>query len=122
MEFYQEDFEVINWWTCTRTLRCRTVLAVKFLREGTGLCRDGDEDEMKIMLVDDTVKANMGGRTQTIYTFHSEEGRLQALQTYFGIWLTREEAGVTNEWRTVLRQGPGIPKELYSSYTENNVA
>lgn len=55
-----------------------------------GLCLDEDEDEMKIMLV------NNAGRTQTIYTFHSEEGRVQALQTYFGIRLIRE-AGVIHE-------------------------
>lgn len=128
MEFFQEDFEVMNWWTCTRTLHCRTVLAVKFLRgEGTtGLCRDEDEDEVpivgKIMLVNDTVKVNTGGRTRTIYTFHSEEGRLQALQTYFGIRLTREEAGGIHEWPTALRQDTGIKERLYSSYTENNTA
>ena len=126
MKFFQEDFEVMNWWTCTRTLHCRIVLAVKFLREGTtSLCRE-DEDEVpivgKIMLVNDTVKVNMGGRTQTIHTFHSEEGRLQALQTYFGIRLTREEAGGIHGWRTALRQGPGIPEELYNSYADNCAA
>lgn len=58
---------------------------------------------MKIML------GNNAGRTQTIYTFHSEEGRVQALQTYFGIRLIRE-AGVIHEWRT---------EELYTSYADN---
>ena len=81
MEIFQKNFEVMDWWACTRTLQCRAVLAVKFLREGegrTGRCLDEDEDEVpivgRIMLVNDMVKVNRGGRTQTIHTFHSEEG------------------------------------------------
>ena len=135
MEFFQGDFEVMNWWTCTRTPHCRIVQAVKFLREGQGtigLCRDKDEDEVpiagKIMLVNDTVKMNTSGKTKIIHTFHSKEGRLQALQTYFGMRLTREEAGGIHGWHTALGQrqdqgqGSGIPEELYNPYADNCAA
>lgn len=123
LEFFQEDFEVQNWWTSVRTLHRWTVLVVRFLRGGEpvdfaqagqwqrrrwvgGDDRDDDADEVlvvgKVMLVNDVVKVNTGGRTQVVRSLHSEEDRLQALWDYFGIRLTEDEARCIGGWDTAL--------------------
>ncbi|KFH44949.1 N-hydroxyarylamine O-acetyltransferase-like protein [Hapsidospora chrysogenum ATCC 11550] len=91
LEFFQEDFDVQNWWTSARTLHRWTVLVVRFLRRGE-----------PVMLVNDVVKVNMGGRTQVVRSLLSKEDRLQALWDYFGIRLTEHEAKCIDGWDTAL--------------------
>ncbi|KAL3951702.1 hypothetical protein ACCO45_013419 [Purpureocillium lilacinum] len=81
LEFFQEDFEVQNWWTSVKTLHRWTVLVVRFLRQGEPVrfteaeawrarvdqSTGGDEVQVvgKVMLVNDVVKVNMGGRRRS---------------------------------------------------------
>ncbi|KAM0244355.1 hypothetical protein ACHAP5_006371 [Fusarium lateritium] len=114
LEFFQEDFEVQNWWTAAKTLHRHTVLVVRFLRQdeateysqATGRKTDKHADTVmvvgKIMLINDTVKVNFGGKTQTVSKLESEEERLDALRLYFGISLTSQEALAIHDWDTAL--------------------
>lgn len=116
IEFFQEDFEVQNWWTSAKTLHRWTVLVVRFLRKGEPikLCqaKDWERDEEqdvnvvgKVMLVNNLIKVNMGGKTQVVHEFNSEEDRLQALREYFGIDLTQEEVQSIDGWDMALELG-----------------
>lgn len=70
--------------TYFRNFQTRTVLIVKFLREGELVVG-------KMMLVNGEVKRNMGGRTETVMICRTECDRIQALQEHFGITLTLNE-------------------------------
>lgn len=101
LEFFQEDFEVMNWFASARTLHRWTVLVVRFLREADcslfsergewGLSTADVGIVGKVMLVNDVVKVNLGGKTEIVRSFDSEKGRLQALKEYFGIELTSDQ-------------------------------
>ncbi|UNI17780.1 hypothetical protein JDV02_004099 [Purpureocillium takamizusanense] len=119
VEFFQEDFEVQNWWTSAKTPHRWTVLVVRFLRQGEPVhfadveawqtsinqstCGDDKVHVVgKVMLVNDVVKVNMGGKTQVVHQVNSEEGRIQALLDYFGIRMTEEEAKCVDGWDIAL--------------------
>ena len=116
IEFFQEDFEVMNWWGGAKTLHRTTVLVVRFLRKGEevlfsegsrqrGVGREnGEEVEVigKVMLVNDVVKVNLGGRTTVVETLETETGRVKALRDYFGIHLTEEQATSIRGWDMAL--------------------
>lgn len=112
VEFFQEDFEVQNWWASAKTLHRWTVLAVRFLREGETSehphqgrepnCEEEINIVGKVMLVNNLVKLNMGNKTTVIRQVDSEQQRLNALWDYFGIRLTEEEAGSINGWDMAL--------------------
>ncbi|KAL7941253.1 arylamine N-acetyltransferase 2 [Trichoderma barbatum] len=112
LEFFQEDFEVQNWWASAKTLHRWTVLAVRFLREGEpikyshqnwkGDCEKEIHIVGKVMLVNNLVKLNMGGKTTVIIQFDSERERLSALWEYFGIRLTEEEIRSIRGWDMAL--------------------
>ncbi|KAK0383167.1 hypothetical protein NLU13_9080 [Sarocladium strictum] len=109
LEFFQEDFEVMNWWAVEKTVHRRNVIAVRFLRKGDGALfaaakgtkeEEGSEPEIigKVMLVNDVIKVNLGGRTEVVRHFQTEEGRVLALDDYFGIRLTEEERRGIDGW------------------------
>lgn len=108
VEFFQEDFEVQNWWASAKTLHRWTVLAVRFLREGEpikypredwkGDCEAEIHIVGKVMLVNNLVKLNLGNKTKVILQINSEKQRLGALWEYFGIRLTEEDARSINGW------------------------
>lgn len=112
VEFFQEDFEVQNWWASAKTLHRWTVLVVRFLREGEPIKYPHDEWKQdreseitivgKVMLVNNLVKVNMGNKTEVVYQFRSETERLAALWEYFGIRLTEEEAHSIYDWDMAL--------------------
>jgi hypothetical protein len=111
LEFFQHDFEVLNWWTCAKTLHRWTVLVVRFLREGENvqfsrnpnLPLNNDVAIVgKVMLVDNVIKVNLGGKTSIVHSLDSEEGRLEALEKYFGISLTQEEKRSIQGWDKAL--------------------
>lgn len=115
IEFFQEDFEVQNWWTSAKTLHRWTVLIVRFLREGestkfsqNAVCGTGEDGQInvvgKVMLVNNAIKVNLGGKTQVVHEFNSEEARLQAIWEYFGISLTQEETQAILGWDLELKQ------------------
>lgn len=115
IEFFQEDFEVMNWWGSAKTLHRWTVLAVRFLRrdepllydERAGWRSEGDEGGVevagKVMLINDTIKVNLGGgRSTVLETFNTEGGRLKALRDYFGIQLNKEQEESIRGWDMAL--------------------
>lgn len=74
---------------------------VRFLREGDCPLH-GERGEWvvpsadvkvvgKVMLINDVVKVNLGGKTDIVRSFDSEEGRMQALKDYSGIELTSDQ-------------------------------
>ena len=70
--------------TIFRNFQTRTVLIVRFLREGESVVG-------KVMLVNGEVKRNMGGKTETVMVCRTEAERVHAMEEYFGISLTVEE-------------------------------
>jgi arylamine N-acetyltransferase len=94
IEFMAADWGVVNYWTstCPDSHQTRTVLVVRFLarqKEGS------DTGELEIygkrMLVNGTVKENMGGKTQLLVNCDTENERVQALRTHFEITLSLNE-------------------------------
>ncbi|KAF9888068.1 N-terminal acetyltransferase [Aspergillus nanangensis] len=112
-EFFQEDFEVMNWFTSTAISTHRlAVLVVRFLRrdeklrfeEGSELPEEEEVEIVgKVMLVNNVVKVNWGGKTTVVHSCDSEEQRVQALREYFGIYLTGEEARAIQGWDMELK-------------------
>lgn len=119
VEFFQEDFEVMNWWGSAKTLHRWTVLVVRFLRKGEEVLfdqrkRETVDSEMsemeeevevvgKVMLVNDTIKVNLGGRTTIIEIFDTESGRVKALRDYFGIYLSKSQEESIRGWDMTLK-------------------
>ncbi|BAE60588.1 unnamed protein product [Aspergillus oryzae RIB40] len=86
MEFFQRDFEVMSFFTSCHSDCFLTshLLVVKYLREG-------DEVYGKIVLDDDKIKKNDGGKNVLLQTCMTERARVEALKDQFGIELTEEE-------------------------------
>ncbi|CZT13472.1 hypothetical protein WAI453_012432 [Rhynchosporium graminicola] len=98
VEFTEADFEVVNFytsgWVGEGNFQTRTVLGIRFLRGRVG--EEGEEEEEegivgKVMLVDEVVKRNDGGKTSVVKVCGSEDERVEALREYLGIVLTDEE-------------------------------
>ncbi|OGM47175.1 hypothetical protein ABOM_003975 [Aspergillus bombycis] len=112
IEFFQEDFEVMNWFASSKTIHRWMVMVVRFLREGESLLFEDKTPKSstevkiigKVILVNNVVKANMGGKSQTICVLGSEAARLQALRDYFGIDLTSEQRESIHGWDMALEQ------------------
>lgn len=90
MEFFQADFEIMNFFTSqsrSPNFQTSTVLIIRFLRGET------EEEGVvgKVMLVNGEVKRNDGGKTRLVLTCTTEEERLKALEEHFEIRLTDEE-------------------------------
>ncbi|KAJ9357521.1 arylamine N-acetyltransferase 2 [Paecilomyces variotii] len=111
MEFFQDDFEVMNWFTSAKSLHRWTVLVVRFLRMAEDVLFSARSDlpldqditiTGKVMLVDNAIKVNLGGKTRVVHTLSSEKDRRQALKDYFGISLTDEEARGIIGWDQAL--------------------
>ena len=93
VEFLWPDYDIMNWYTGSspESFQTFTVLVVKFLRRRNPERADEDEIYGKRMLVNRTVKENLGGKTQVVKECKTEEERVQALRHWFGIELTPEE-------------------------------
>ena len=100
VEFFQEDFEVINRFTSWDARQKGNFWVVGFIRNGETfglpLLEGEDTNNLvtedvyvigKIMFVNDVVKLNMGGRTRVIDSFNTEDERLAGLKKYFSISL-----------------------------------
>lgn len=85
-EFSETDFDIINYWAYAspQSFQTFTILVVKFLRTS-------DQITGKVMLINDTLKRNLGGKTQVVAVLQSESERIEALQRWFGLDLTLEE-------------------------------
>lgn len=85
----------MNWYTGSSPDSFQTyrMIIVKFLRrlkEGEG---EGGEEEIygKRMLINGTIKENLGGKTRVVQECASEAERVKALEEWFGITLLEEE-------------------------------
>lgn len=90
-EFLQEDYEVMNWYTGSNphSFQTFTCIVIKFLR---GKGDDGEEKIVaKRMLVNGTVKENLGGKTKVVRECRAEEERIEAMKEWFGMTFTEEE-------------------------------
>lgn len=85
-EFSETDFGIINYWAsaCPQSFQTFTILVVKFLRTGNQITG-------KVMLINDTLKRNLGGKTEIVAELMSESQRIDALEHWFGLELTFEE-------------------------------
>ncbi|CRL17435.1 N-acetyltransferase [Penicillium camemberti] len=98
LEFFQDDFEVMNRFTSWEAVEKRSFAVVKFIRNGEtaglplleGEVLENTDDVFvagKIMMVNNAVKLNMGGRTRVIDSFETEDGRFEARKKWFSIYL-----------------------------------
>lgn len=106
IEAMEADFGIMNWFTSSNPIspQLGEVLAVKFLRRPKD---DGSGDQEiygKRLLVNELVKANLGGRTEVVQHCVSENERIEALKLWFGIILTQEERDGIRGWRTELKK------------------
>lgn len=100
-EFFPEDFEVMNFFTSCSPSSFLTshILVVKFLREN-------DNAIGKVVLDDDKIKRNLGGKNEVVQTLFSEKERIEALENYFGIRLTdSQKEGIGSRPSALARGG-----------------
>ena len=103
-EFLHNDFKVMNWFTSANPIspQLADVLVVKFLRRKNTDVLGDEEIYGKRMLVNSTVKENLGGKTKVVFECKTEAERIQALREFFGITLTDEQQTSIQGWRTAL--------------------
>lgn len=94
----------MNWFTGCSPLspHLANVLIIKFLRRPkvNGL---GQEVCGKRMLVNGTVKENLGGKTEVVRLCRTEEERAEPMQKWFDIRLTKEQQRGIRGWKTELQ-------------------
>jgi arylamine N-acetyltransferase len=100
LEFFPEDYEVMNLSTMTlpQSFFTQTVLCVKTLLDATT-----GELEGVLILHQHEVKKRIKGEVCIVEKFTSEEQRVQALARWFGIVLTEEEKRGIRDLATELR-------------------
>ena len=105
VEFSPADFNVMNWYTgsCPESFQTFTALIVKFLRRPNEKVPGDEEIYGKRMLVNGTVKENLGGRTKVVQECKTEDERVEALKKWFGIELGQEEIEGIRGFQTELR-------------------
>ncbi|WPH04104.1 arylamine N-acetyltransferase 4 [Acrodontium crateriforme] len=104
IEFLHNDFRVVNWFTSANPIspQLADVLVVKFLRRKNTDAPSDEEIYGKRMLVNGTIKENLGGKTKVLFECKTEAERIQALHEYFGITLTDEQRTSIRGWKTAL--------------------
>jgi hypothetical protein len=103
LEWFRDDFEVVNRFTSWDAVQKGSFVVVRFVRngevggisllEGEGVGHEGDGKVFvvgKVMMVNNVVKINMGGRTRVVETFEGDEGRFGALRKWFGVSLDHQ--------------------------------
>ncbi|KAK1143314.1 hypothetical protein N8T08_006841 [Aspergillus melleus] len=97
LEFFQEDYEVMNRFTSWEARDRGNFWVVKFIRggeteglplhDGEGICANTGAVPVvgKLMYVNGVVKLNMGGRTRVIDSFQSEKEKFCGLRRWFGM-------------------------------------
>lgn len=110
IEFFPDDFEVMNLATMTmpQSFFVQTVVATKLL-----LDPHTAEPEGTLILFKDSLKRRVKERTEVIGTFDTEEQRVGALKHYFQIELTPAEQRAIRGLPSALRVGKGQPKGLH---------
>ncbi|EME40322.1 hypothetical protein DOTSEDRAFT_56541 [Dothistroma septosporum NZE10] len=104
VEAMENDFKVANRFTGSNpeSFQTWTVIAVKFLRREK---EDGSGDAEihgKRILFNEVVKENLGGKTRVVKECKTDTERVQALEDWFGLRLTPEEASAIKGWNTAI--------------------
>lgn len=105
VEWMPEDFEISNYFAGHRneSFQTFTMLCIKFLKKWSE-----KEEEWEVygkrMLVNGTVKENLGGKTRVVEECESEEQRVKALKEWFGLELSAEEADGIKGYRTEIKR------------------
>lgn len=106
IEFMPLDWGVVNFWQYAHINSHQTynVLVVKFLRtlKTDSTARDEYTISGKRMLVNGTIKENLGGRTRIVTECESESERVTALRHFFDIKLSDSEILGIQGWRSQL--------------------
>lgn len=112
------DLQCANFWVVSHpdSFQRKQILSVKFIRgnlqeeitksvesEPNGKTYDEVTVVGKIMLADDVVKRNMGGKTELVKQCKTEKERIEALEEYFGIYFTHEEQHGIKGFETELK-------------------
>ncbi|GIZ38272.1 hypothetical protein CKM354_000169300 [Cercospora kikuchii] len=104
-EATEADFHNINWYTGSHpeSFQTFTCIIVSFMRRP----KDGNEEEQEIygkrMLVNGVIKENLGSKTEIVQECTTEAERLAALQKWFRMSFTKDEAEAIRGWCTELR-------------------
>jgi arylamine N-acetyltransferase len=102
MEFFAEDFEVMN--LSTMTLRqsffVQSLFCVKMVLDNEG---EGNKPVGWLVLHGDKVTKKVGGKTKVLEELKTEEERVAALKKWFGIELSGVERMGIRELPTELR-------------------
>ncbi|KAJ5151614.1 hypothetical protein N7492_009909 [Penicillium capsulatum] len=97
IEFFQDDFEVMNRFTSWDALQKGNRWVVKFIRggeaEGLAVLEGESVDRFeegvvvagKVMFVNDVIKLNLGGRTRVVDSFKTEQERMDGLRRWFAM-------------------------------------
>jgi len=87
------DFNVMSWFTSTypKQFQTFTPLVTLFLRRPNADVPGDEEIYGKRMMVNGTIKENLGGRTAVLKDCQTEEERVEALRNLLSITLTEEE-------------------------------
>lgn len=93
-EFTEPDFEVMNCYVSTMpgSFQTRAPVIVLFLRRKNEDAPGNEEIYGKVMLANNVVKRNLGGKTDAVLTCRTEPERVKAVKDWFGIDLTEGEA------------------------------
>lgn len=90
-ECLESDFAAVNFYTSQApTFQKTTVIIVKFILGPDELTGD-NKITGKLMLVNGTIKRNLGSKTEIVEVCKTEAERIQALKKWFGIDLTEDE-------------------------------
>lgn len=104
VEWTPEDFHVSNHFAghCAESFQTFTVLCIKFLKRW-----DEGKAEWEVfgkrMLVNGTVKENLGRKTRVVKECGTEEERVEALREWFGLELTEEEIKGIRGYQTEIK-------------------
>ena len=95
VEFFKEDFEVMNLSTSTTSIFVGLVCCVRTILgdEVPESAATGDAETTvgQMILNGSTVKRRTGGVTEVLRVCETEEQRIEAMEKWFGLVLTDEE-------------------------------
>ena len=85
------------------SFQTQIALIVKFLRRPNENVPGEEEIYGKRMLLHSVVKENLGGKTKVVQECRTEAERIEALKTWFEIYLSDEEVESIRGWHTELK-------------------
>ncbi|KAF2228256.1 hypothetical protein BDZ85DRAFT_175623, partial [Elsinoe ampelina] len=95
LEFTSEDFKVINHFASTHeeSIQTKKLMVVKFLADSNGTSRSVGDCRItgKLILVNETLKINTGGRSKILRVCSTEEERVDVLKDHFDISIDEKE-------------------------------